>query len=79
MWRAGELDRRILPEFAGARIVALADVMRDRLMPRRPASSGCGARILWPGRPIAGDRIEVDAVAIESPPYFHPEQVLCGS
>jgi myo-inositol 2-dehydrogenase / D-chiro-inositol 1-dehydrogenase len=63
------------PEFAGARIVALADVIRDRL------DATQGSFKVDPSRTYYGPDAyreliasKVDAVAIETPPYFHPEQ-----
>lgn len=63
------------PEFAGARIVALADVMRDRLDATQAAFKVDGGRAYY-GPEAARQLIDskVDAVAIETPPYFHPEQ-----
>ncbi len=66
-------------EHAGARIVALADVFQDRLdkasqkfkvAPER-AYRGFGAY-----RELIASR--VDAVVIETPPYFHPEHVAAA-
>ena len=64
------------PEFAGARIVALADVMRDRLDATQASFKVDAARAYY-GPDAYRQVIEskVDAVAIETPPYFHPEQV----
>jgi predicted dehydrogenase len=61
-------------EHTGARIVALADVFRDRL------ESTAGKFNVESGRQFAGldgyKRLvegKLDAVVIESPPYYHPE------
>jgi len=64
------------PEFTGARIVALADVMRDRLDATK-ASFKVDASRTYYGPEADRQLIEskVDAVAIETPPYFHPAQV----
>ncbi|HLY20117.1 MAG TPA: Gfo/Idh/MocA family oxidoreductase [Bryobacteraceae bacterium] len=64
------------PEFAGARIVALADVMRDRLDGTQSNFKVDPARAYY-GPEAYRELIasKVDAVAIETPPYFHPEQV----
>lgn len=64
------------PEFAGARIVALADVIRARLDATQSSFKVDSARAYY--GPDAYRRLiesKVDAVAIETPPYFHPEQV----
>jgi myo-inositol 2-dehydrogenase/D-chiro-inositol 1-dehydrogenase len=64
------------PEFAGARIVALAEVIRERLdatrakFPVEPSRAYYGPEAY---RELTESK--VDAVAIETPPYFHPEQV----
>jgi NAD(P)-dependent dehydrogenase (short-subunit alcohol dehydrogenase family) len=63
------------PEFAGARIVALADVIRERLDATQFSFNVDAARTYY-GPQAYRELIEskVDAVAIETPPYFHPEQ-----
>jgi predicted dehydrogenase len=63
------------PEFTGARLVAVADVMRDRLDATR-ASFKVEASRTYYGPDAARELIasKVDAVVIETPPYFHPEQ-----
>jgi predicted dehydrogenase len=63
------------PEFAGARIVALADVIRERLDATQFSFKVDAARTYY-GPQAYRELIEskVDAVAIETPPYFHPEQ-----
>ncbi len=66
----------LFQEFGGARIVALADVfpsqiaaLKDKLkIPAARAYTG-----LHGHRELAASRL--DAVVIETPPYFHPEQV----
>jgi hypothetical protein len=59
------------PEFAGARIVALADVMRDRLDATQGSFKVDPSRTYY-GPEAYRELIEskVDAVAIETPPYF---------
>ncbi len=61
------------PEFTGARIVALADVVRSHL-DDTGAKLNVGASRCYYGpdafRELANSR--VDAVVIETPPYFHP-------
>lgn len=66
-------------EHAGARIVALADVFQDRLdkagqkfkVPPARQYRGFNAY-----RELIASR--VDAVVVETPPYFHPEQVAAA-
>ncbi|MFN7992639.1 MAG: Gfo/Idh/MocA family oxidoreductase [Bryobacteraceae bacterium] len=64
------------PEFAGARIVALAEVIRERLDSTQAKFKVDSSRTYY-GPDAYRELIEskVDAVAIETPPYFHPEQV----
>jgi myo-inositol 2-dehydrogenase / D-chiro-inositol 1-dehydrogenase len=64
------------PEFAGARIVALADVMRDHLDATVPKFKVDSSRAY--SGPDAYQRLaasKLDGVIVETPPYFHPEQV----
>ncbi|HTT63006.1 MAG TPA: Gfo/Idh/MocA family oxidoreductase [Bryobacteraceae bacterium] len=63
------------PEFTGARIVALADVIRERLDATQSRFKVDAARAYY--GPEADRELiasKLDAVAIETPPYFHPEQ-----
>ncbi len=64
------------PEYTGARIVALADVIRDHLDSTVPKFKVDSARAYY--GPDAYKELassKVDGVIIETPPYFHPEQV----
>jgi len=64
------------PEFTGARIVALADVMREHLDSTRQKFSVDAARAYH--GPEAYRQLAVsklDAVVVETPPYYHPEHV----
>ncbi len=64
------------PEFTGARIVALADVIRERLDSTQAKFNVEPSRVHYGPdayREVAESK--VDAVVIETPPYFHPEQV----
>lgn len=63
------------PEFTGARVVALADVMRARLEATQSHFKVDAARTYY-GPHAYRELIEskVDAVVIETPPFFHPEQ-----
>jgi len=65
---------KFFPEFAGARIVALADVIRERLDPTQ-ANFKVDAHRAYYGPEAYKELIDskVDAVAIMTPPYFHPE------
>ena len=61
------------PEHAGARVVALADVIRRNLDATREKLAVDAGRAYWgpdAGRELA--QSNVDAVVIETPPYFHP-------
>src|SRR5512142_1826915 len=62
-------------EHTGARVVALADPFRDRLEPTQNKFNVDGSR-LYTGlngyRELVNSKL--DAVAIESPPFFHPAQ-----
>ena len=63
------------PEFAGARIVALADVIRDNLESTRTKFQVDAGRAYY--GPEAYKELaqsKLDAVVIETPTYFHPEQ-----
>jgi myo-inositol 2-dehydrogenase/D-chiro-inositol 1-dehydrogenase len=63
------------PEFTGARIVALADVIREHLDTTSAKFKVDRARAYY--GPDAYKEViasKVDAVIIETPPYFHPEQ-----
>jgi predicted dehydrogenase len=63
------------PEFAGARVVALADVIQDHLEPTRVKFGVDAARAYYGPqafRELANSKL--DAVVIETPTYFHPEQ-----
>jgi myo-inositol 2-dehydrogenase / D-chiro-inositol 1-dehydrogenase len=64
------------PEFAGARIVALADVIRDHLDSTQSKFKVEPSRAYYGPdafRELAESKL--DAVVVETPPYFHPEHV----
>ncbi len=66
-------------EHTGARIVAMADAFKDRLDAAREKFNVPPARChagLNGYRELVNSKL--DAVAIESPPYFHPEQVAAA-
>jgi myo-inositol 2-dehydrogenase / D-chiro-inositol 1-dehydrogenase len=61
------------PEHAMARVVAVADVIKSRLDPTRDKLKVDASRAYWgpdAHRELAASKL--DAVVIESPPYFHP-------
>ena len=62
------------PEFTGARIVALADVIRERLDSTQSRLKVDASRVYY-GPDAYRQLVEskLDAVAIETPPYYHPE------
>jgi myo-inositol 2-dehydrogenase/D-chiro-inositol 1-dehydrogenase len=63
------------PEYAGARVVALADVIREHLDSTRDKFQVEASRAYYGPeayRELANSRL--DAVVIETPPYYHPEQ-----
>ncbi len=64
------------PEFTGARVVALADVVRAHLDTTREKFKVEPARVYYGPdayRELANSK--VDAVIVETPPYYHPEHV----
>ena len=64
---------KFFPEFAGARVVALADVVREHLDQTRDAFKVESNRSYYGPdayRELAHSKL--DAVVIETPPYFHP-------
>lgn len=67
------------PEYTGARIVALADVVRANLDSTRETFKVDPSRSYY--GPDAGKELaqsNLDAVVIESPPYFHPEHAAAA-
>src|SRR4051812_24327393 len=63
------------PEYTGARIVALADVIREHLDSTRPKFNVDESKTFYGPdayKEVIGSK--VDGVIIETPPYFHPEQ-----
>jgi myo-inositol 2-dehydrogenase/D-chiro-inositol 1-dehydrogenase len=67
------------PEFAGARIVAVADVLRKNLdTTREKLKVGENRAYYGPDAYKELANSKLDAVAIESPPYFHPEQAMAA-
>jgi predicted dehydrogenase len=67
------------PEYAGARVVALADVVKDKLETTRDKLKVDGARTYH--GPLAYKELaasKLDAVVIETPTYFHPVQAAAA-
>jgi predicted dehydrogenase len=63
------------PEFAGARIVALADVIRQHLdTTTAKLKVDAGRAYYGPDAYKELSSSRLDAVVIETPPYYHPEQ-----
>ncbi len=69
----------LLVEHTGARIVALADAFTDRLDAGQK-KFGVSSSRLYPGLTSYRELLasKLDAVLIESPPYFHPEQAAAA-
>ena len=64
---------QFFPEFTGARVVALADVIREHLDQTREAFKVDSGRAFYgPDAYREVAHSNVDAVVIETPPYFHP-------
>lgn len=69
----------LFQEFTGARVVALADVVRKNLDATREKFKVAEARSYY--GPKAYQEMaasNVDAVVIETPPYYHPEQAMAA-
>ncbi|MGE5646206.1 MAG: Gfo/Idh/MocA family protein [Acidobacteriota bacterium] len=67
------------PEYAGARVVALADVIREHLDTTREKLKVEASRAYYGPdayRELAHSKL--DAVVIETPPYYHPEQAAAA-
>ena len=61
------------PEHAGARVVAVADVIKSRLDATRDKLKVDAARAYWgPDAHKELAQSKLDAVVIETPPYYHP-------
>lgn len=66
-------------EHTGARIVAVADPLPDRIAASKK-SLGCADAREYPGLEGYRDLVssKLDAVVVESPPYFHPEHAAAA-
>jgi len=67
------------PEYTGARIVAVADVIREHLDTTRQTLKVDASRAYY--GPQAYKELaasNLDAVIIETPPYYHPEQAMAA-
>ncbi len=61
------------PEYAGARVVAVADVIRKNLDATREKLHVDAGRAYWgPEAYLELSASKLDAVVIETPPYYHP-------
>jgi myo-inositol 2-dehydrogenase / D-chiro-inositol 1-dehydrogenase len=70
---------QFFPEYAGARVVALADVIQEHLdSTRRKFKVEASRTYYGPDayRELASSK--VDGVVIETPPYFHPEHAAAA-
>lgn len=66
---------QFFPEFTGARVVALADVVKNHLETTAAKFKVEGSRSYYgPDAYKELSASKLDAVVIETPPYFHPEQ-----
>ncbi len=67
------------PEFAGARVVALADVIRDHLDKTRDKFKVDASRAYYgPDAYKELANAKLDGVVIETPTYYHPEQAAAA-
>jgi predicted dehydrogenase len=67
------------PEYTGARIVAVADVIKTNLDSTRESFKVDGSRAYYGPdayRELIGSK--VDAVVIETPPYYHPDHAMAA-
>lgn len=67
------------PQHAGARVVAVADVIKSRLDATREKLQVDAGRAYWGPeacRELAGSKL--DAVIIETPPYYHPQHAAAA-
>lgn len=67
------------PEYAGARVVALADVIKANLDSTRESFKVDASRAYYGPeayRELIGSK--VDAVVIETPPYYHPDHAMAA-
>jgi predicted dehydrogenase len=67
------------PQHAGAKVVALADVIKSRLDSTREKLQVDPARAYWGPdacRELAASKL--DAVVVETPPYYHPQHAAAA-
>jgi predicted dehydrogenase len=69
----------LFQEFTGARLVAVADVVKDKLDATRDKFKVDVGRAYY-GPQAYGELAssKLDAVVIETPPYYHPEQAMAA-
>jgi myo-inositol 2-dehydrogenase / D-chiro-inositol 1-dehydrogenase len=69
----------LFQEFTGARVVAVADVVKANLdNTRAKLNVGEGRAYYGPQAHAELSASSVDAVVIETPPYYHPEQAMAA-
>ncbi len=69
----------LFQEFTGARLVAVADVVKDKLDATRDKFKVESGRAYYGPRAYAElSASKLDAVVIETPPYYHPEQAMAA-
>ena len=73
---ARQLDRSPFPEFTGARIVALADVVTANLDTTRAKFKVDATRAYYGPGAYRQVRFEGGRGSHETPPYYHPEHAL---
>jgi predicted dehydrogenase len=69
----------LFQEFTGARLVAVADVVKDKLDATRDKFKVDAGRAYY-GPQAYGELAssKLDAVVIQTPPYYHPEQAMAA-
>src|SRR6185503_11264431 len=69
----------LFQEFTGARLVAVADVVQDKLTATREKFKVDAGRAYYGPQAYAElAASKLDAVVIETPPYYHPEQAMAA-
>lgn len=69
----------LFQEFTGARLVAVADVVRAKLDATRDKFKVDAGRTYYGPQAYAElAASNLDAVVIETPPYYHPEQAMAA-
>src|SRR4051812_48067809 len=69
----------LFEEFTGARLVAVADVVKDKLDATRDKFKVDAGRAYYgPEAHAELSASKLDAVVIETPPYYHPEHAMAA-